>query len=486
MHLTNQGPALLTPEEEQFLSDSVSSFRDYLVEGESQPVVKVQTPQQLAAKLPQLDAAGVSLTELHAELEGLLDDSVRTAHPLFLNNLLAGFDPVGWVGEIASSLLNPTMATFEVAPLLTVIEKRMSAELLRLFRIERGQGTMVTGGSNANLLAVLCARTHYDSSLRLHGLPHNRFRVYVSKEAHYSFDKACNITGIGTDNLVLVASNPQGEMIADELERLIVADIQAGYTPIMVGATVGTTVLGAADPLHEIANICEAHKLWFHVDAAWGGGAIFSERARGFLDGVQRADSVTFDAHKTLGAALITSFFLTSHPAILRSTTRGGGAEYLFHEDDPQWDTGTYSLQCGRRADAVKMWLLWRHHGTEGLGRRMDYLLSLSELAAAQVARQPRLRMVHACYLNVCFQVLPRDPAHDINAFTLQVREALVKTGRTLVNYAEKDDGTIFFRLVFPNHQTRPEHVTKLIGMIVETADALDPTLVGATERPTL
>lgn len=461
---------------EQFLNDVFLTLSEYIQQSaKSKFVVKVSRPEDLKNILPSLESEGVNSENLLNELKTILDHSVQTIHPLFVNQLFGGFDEAAFAGEVASALLNPTMATFEISPALTVLEKRVVNELLDMMGFDRGEGIMVTGGSNSNLLAMLCARTEYSPSIRLTGFGHNRFRVYVSAEAHYSFDKAANITGIGTQNLIQIPSNEKGEMIPEELERIISADIKEGYVPIMVGATFGTTVMGAFDPVKKIARICEDYKVWLHVDAAWGGGALFSESKRHLLDGIQLADSVAFDAHKTMGTPLITSFFLTQHAGILRNTNRGGGTEYLFHEyDNSDWDTGTYSLQCGRRADILKFWLLWRSYGTKGLIRRTEHLLELANFATDEVKKEPRFKLIHSNYLNVCFQVHSRHDQENINSFTLRVREELIKNGKAMVNYAQRPDGTIFFRLVFPNHKTQKSHVSELFKMILETADRLD------------
>jgi glutamate/tyrosine decarboxylase-like PLP-dependent enzyme len=461
---------------DKFLDDVFLTLKNYIQQSApSTGVVKVARPEKLKSLIPSLEAEGISHEKLLDELKVIFDHSVRTIHPLFLNQLFGGFNEAAWAGEVASTLLNPTMATFEIAPALTVIEKKVVNELLEMMGFDRGEGIMVTGGSNSNLLAMLCARTEYSPSIRLTGFEHNRFRVYVSAEAHYSFDKAANITGIGTQNLVLVPSNQRGEMIPEELELIIKTDLREGYVPIMVGATFGTTVLGAFDPIIKIAKICESFKVWLHVDAAWGGGALFSKTHRHLMRGIQLADSVAFDAHKTMGTPLITSFFLTKHSGILRDANRGGGAEYLFHGyENSDWDTGTYSLQCGRRADILKFWLLWRKFGTEGLMKRTDHLFELSAFAVSELSQNPRFKLIHSHYLNVCFQVHPHHPEEDINAFTLRVRNALVKEGKAMINYAQRPDGTIFFRLVFPNHCTEKVHLSELFKLILETAYRLD------------
>lgn len=461
---------------EQFLTDVFLTLQEHIQQSAKNDfVVKVSRPEKLKNVIPALSEKGVSSKEIVDELKVILDNSVQTIHPLFLNQLFGGFDESAWAGEIASTLLNPTMATYEIAPVLTIIEKRVVNELLEMMGFERGEGIMVTGGSNSNLLAMLCARTEYSPSIRQTGFGHNRFRIYVSAEAHYSFDKAANITGIGTQNLIQVPSNENGEMIPEELERIIKTDLREGNVPIMVGATFGTTVMGAFDPLVKIAKICEKYKIWCHVDAAWGGGALFSRSHKHLLKGIQLADSVTFDAHKTMGTPLITSFFLTKHPGILKTTNRGGGAEYLFHEyDNSEWDTGTYSLQCGRRADILKFWLLWRSHGTEGLINRTEHLFDLAQFATKSISENPRFKLIHSNYLNVCFQVHARHDQENINSFTQKVRKAMVKEGKALVNYASRADGTVFFRLVFPNHQTQKTHVSELLKIILETADRID------------
>lgn len=462
-------------EQEKFLSDVFLTLQKYIKESEQKEfLTQVKDPQHLKEILPSLKAEASSYEKLVEEISTIMNYSVDTTHPLFLNQLFGGFDAASWIGDVVASLLNPTMATYEIAPMITVIEKRIVSELLHLFGFKKGEGIMVTGGSNSNLVATLCARTNYNPSIRQTGFSHNQFRVYVSAEAHYSFDKAVNISGIGTQNLILVPCNERGEMIPEELEHIINSDIKSGFIPIMVGATSGSTVLGAFDPLPAIAKICESHKIWLHVDAAWGGGVLFSKTHRHLIKGIELADSVTFDAHKTLGTPLVTSFFLTKRPGILKNTNRGGGSEYLFHEyDNSEWDTGTYSLQCGRKADALKFWFLWRLYGTEGLIKRTEHLLDLAEAAKNEIMDNPRFKLIHAHYLNVCFQVKPKNEKMNINDFTLEVRKALVNEGRALVNYAKRPDGTIFFRLVFPNHQTQKKHVTLLLNLIIEKADSI-------------
>lgn len=453
--------------EEKFLNDVFLTLKKYVSQNAlPTPVIKASTPKEMNRLVPSLNVKGIDQETFLKELEFILDRSVRTNHPLFLNQLFGGADPLAIIGDCVTSLLNPTMATFEVAPVLTIIEKRLVSKLLQMTGLNQGEGIMVTGGSNANLLGMLCARTDFNPSIRQNGFTHNNFRIYVSNEAHYSFDKAANITGLGTQNLILIPSNEKGEMIPEELERIIAADIKEGLTPLMIGATLGTTVLGAFDPLNEIAKIADKYKIWLHVDAAWGGAVLFTKNYTHLAQGLEYADSITFDAHKTLGAPLITSFFLTKRAGILRATTRGGGGEYLFHDEERvDWDTGTYSLQCGRRADCLKLWFLWRIHGTQGLMERTEALLDLARYAKEEVQKRKCFKLYHANFLNICFQTVPKN-GECINEYTQEIRKRLVNKGLAMVNYAERPDGTIFLRLVLPNHHTKREHIDYLLDLI--------------------
>lgn len=144
-----------------------------------------------------------------------------------------------------------------------------------------------------------------------------RLVVFTSEDAHYSVKKLAAFLGIGYDNVYLVKVDSYGKMVVSDLEAQIARAIEEGAAPLMVSATAGTTVIGAFDPLREIAQVCKKHGLWFHVDAAWGGGALVSESHRGLLDGIQLADSITWNPHKLLAAPQQCSTLLLRHEGFL-------------------------------------------------------------------------------------------------------------------------------------------------------------------------
>lgn len=194
----------------------------------------------------------------------------------------------------------------------------------------------------------------------MHALP--RLTVFTSEDAHYSVVKMATLMGLGAENVVLVRTDARGRMEPAHLQELVEAARGRGAHPFLVSATAGTTVLGAYDPLEPLAAVCRKYKLWLHVDAAWGGGALLSRRHRHLLRGVHLADSVTWNPHKLLAAPQQCSTFLTRHAGLL-GAAHSAAASYLFQPDkfyDTHYDTGDKHVQCGRRADVLKFWFMWK------------------------------------------------------------------------------------------------------------------------------
>lgn len=397
-------------------------------------------------------------------ISNYLEFSTRTSHPLFNNQLQAGPRFEALLGEIISFISSTTMATYELAPVATLIESKLIEFINEKIGFKDGSGIMLTGGSNANLQAILCARNNLFPETKNIGNGDHGFAVYVSCEAHYSFFKAMNILGLGSDNLFTVDVDERGRMSSSSLRVQIDLSLSQGLTPLMVASTCGTTVRGAFDPLNEIQQICSEYKVWHHADAAWGGLLLFDKDKSPLLEGIDAVDSVTFDAHKGLGAGLIASFILTRDKNSLLKSNSGGGSEYLFHDIESELpDTGLYSLQCGRKVDALKVWLVIKSLGKTGLEGLVEKQKELASYFHSQILKNERLKLFYEPeYLNVCFQVIPEDEA-DIDEYNLALRNKMIKEGRFFVNYAKNSKGSIFFRMSFANHETEIEHIDSMI-----------------------
>lgn len=180
--------------------------------------------------------------------------------------------------------------------------------------------------------------------------------------------------GSGIESVIKVKSDSRGRIIPQELEKSILEAVKEGKVPYLVVATSGTTVLGAFDPLTQIADICQKFGLWFHVDAALGGSWLFSSKRKHLLDGIERADSVTWDLHKMTCIPFQCTLILTKHQNIL-TQANSLRAEYLFQSDkyyDQSYDSGDKSIQCGRKIDSFKLWLALKAYGQNGMEKTVD------------------------------------------------------------------------------------------------------------------
>ncbi|MGI9260702.1 MAG: pyridoxal phosphate-dependent decarboxylase family protein, partial [Woeseiaceae bacterium] len=226
--------------------------------------------------------------------------------------------------RIAASF-NPQICVWSHAPAAVEIESHVIEQVARRAGLPHGSGGHFTsGGTEANNTAVVCALTANnpgfgeDGARAYEGQP----CIYVSRESHLAWLKIAHQLGIGRRAVRLVGTDGHGRMDADELTNTISADVTAGDVPVMIAATAGTTNAGVVDPLHACADVAESHGLWYHVDAAWGGALIASPKFRPVLDGIERADSITIDAHKWFATTMGAGIYLTRRTSVLNDAFR--------------------------------------------------------------------------------------------------------------------------------------------------------------------
>ena len=465
------------PEEGKYLDAMLKLISKYIktINDSHSSVIDYQSPEDLkeAFDLP-ISEVGTSFDEIISAAESYLDKSVKTTNKFFFNQLYGGFNIIAILGEILASLTNTSMYTYEVAPLATLIEKELIGKMNACVGFHHGTGQFVTGGSNANLIAVLCARNKAIPGTKEKGLRLEKsLTMFVSDQAHYSFLKAANVLGIGADNVILVKTDDNGRMLIEALEKEICESIQQGKKPFFVAATAGTTVQGAFDPINEVANIARKYDLWLHVDGALGGSALLSRKHRSLLKGCEIADSFTWDPHKMMTIPLVCSVILVKDKAILSQTCSSGGTEYLFHDYENQaYDLGPMSLQCGRRVDALKLWLSWKYYGDLGYEVRIDRLFELTEYASEVVLNETHLELMHPTQsVTVCFRYIPNGNG-DFNEFNLRLRDRLIKSGKSMINYSYLD-GHIILRLVFVNPEVNTSDVDILFKNLLKIGKSL-------------
>lgn len=395
--------------------------------------------------------------------------AVKTHHYGFNNRMWAGANISSIVGEITTAVSQTSAGSYEAAPVSVLMEKYMINQMLKLAGFHRGEGQMTTGSSNANMVAMMSARNIVTERLKTSGLfGHQKLYAFVSRDAHYSMDKAVNILGIGLDQLIKIPIDEHGRMRLDVLQNEMDRVLGDGGKPFFVAATMGTTVRGAYDPLPELVRLRDRYKFWLHVDGAWGGAALFSDRLKEkYLKGLEDADSFTMDFHKMPGTSLICNVLLfNKRPGIMDFVCNVGDKSYLHRKESEgeDYNLGAYSLQCGRRVDSLKWFLDWKFYRKEGFANRIEKYHRLAELGEKIIEESDELELVVPREsFNLCFRYKTEEP---INAFNENLRKELHKRGKTLIAQAYID-GVTTMRLLITHKEMDDELIRQLFRNII-------------------
>jgi glutamate/tyrosine decarboxylase-like PLP-dependent enzyme len=357
------------------------------------PVVPSVGPQQIRSHLAsRYDfTRPLALDDVIADVEGMMRRwHVQVTHPRYLGLFNPSVTLPSVIADLLTAMYNPQLASWRTAPAANEIERHTLAWLAQKFGLPPSTiANFTTGGAEANLSAVVVAIAHAfpacgDDGLR--SLPATPV-IYLSGEAHDSFAKIAQVTGLGRHALRTIAIDADRRMDVADLARQVDGDRRSGLTPLMVVGTAGTTAAGAIDPLADLAQFCRSAQLWFHVDAAWGGAAVLSPRLRVHLDGIAEADSITCDAHKWFSVPMGAGMFFCRHPDAVRHAFRAHTA-YMPHPiagavDDPY----TTTVQWSRRFIGLKLFAALAHYGERGYVEMIERQASMGDLLRDSLTR---------------------------------------------------------------------------------------------------
>ena len=402
---------------------------------------------------------------LRVGLENLLDRHlVNGRSPRFQNQLFSGVEEEALAGSFLGIFPNNTISTREVAPLPSEMETAVTTWLLRQLPWDAAaaDGTLTPAGSFSNYLAVYLARRRATDRLGDTVLP--RLAVFTSEAAHYSIPKGADLCGIPRANVIEIPADRADRMRPDALASAIEAAESRGLVPCLVNATLGTTVAGSLDPLPEIRAALGGRDAWLHADGAWGAlGLLGSERER-FRSAVSHADSLTWDAHKGLGAPVALSYLMVRDAAALDVLRPEHGGGYLFRDLDAPRDRahpGLRSPYCGKPFLSLSLWLLWKAKGARGLAAHVDRARALTLRFRDHIAASALYDLVHEPETwVVCFR--PR-PGASLTGERLAeaTRERVNASGRWMINLCPTA-GELAFRALFVNPLMDERHVDEL------------------------
>ena len=403
--------------------------RDLLNDESQNPVAEFVPSSALNERLDlKLQEKGIGAKELEASLKALVFTSPRTGTNGFFNQLFGGRQDKAILGDLLSVILNNSMATYKAAGPQIGVEKAIIRQVCDLLGWDANAGgTLGPGGSMTNFMGMLMARDAFNGAARFEGVQ-QKMTVYTSVESHYSIPKNAAFSGIGRDNVRKISTDAKGTMDSTVLRKTIEADIANGYHPVLINCTAGTTVLGAFDNLLEASIIAKEFNVWLHVDGAYCGSALFSKTYKPLIAGIENVDSFTINAHKMLGTPLSCSMIVVKDKKHLHDSF-SNDASYLYQTDHDAFNPGKTSIQCGRRNDALKLWVLWKSVGTKGLEAIVDKQFDLANAGRNYIRQHPDYTDYSVDdTVAVCFNY-KGIPAEDICTLLYQHSELLVGYG---------------------------------------------------------
>ncbi|PYN33985.1 MAG: pyridoxal-dependent decarboxylase [Candidatus Rokuibacteriota bacterium] len=360
----------------------------------SGPIVPTVTPDEIRCHLAaRYDfTRPLDLDDVGADVERMLRTwQVHVTHPRYFGLFNPSVTLASVVADTLVAMYNPQLATWRTSPAANEIERHTLAWLTGKFGFPASAvASFTNGGAEANLSAVIVALTRSfpeygdDGLRRLGAAP----AIYLSDQAHHSFDKIAHMTGLGRRAMRTVATDRDLKMDLDELARRVAEDRRHGFAPFMVVGTAGTTAAGVIDPLADLASFCRSQGLWFHVDAAWGGAAIISPRLRGHLGGIEAADSITCDAHKWFSVPMGAGMFFCRHPDAVGEAFRVETSYMPGKTAGPVLDPYTTSVQWSRRFIGLKLFLALAQRGESGYVEIIEHEARMGDVLRESLRRE--------------------------------------------------------------------------------------------------
>ncbi len=432
--------------------------------------VWIETPDSVTNRLNvPAPREKIGLAETLAEFsETIKPYVVGNRHPAFFGWAHGAGTPVGMVAEMLAAGLNANCGGRNHVGI--ELERRIAAWMAAAFSFpDTASGLFVAGTSLANFLGVLIARRDcLGETVRREGIGGEKLRAYASTEAHGCVALAMDMAGLGTESLRKIACDAQGRMDMDVLRARVAADRTAGEKPLLIVASAGTVNFGAFDPLEALADFAREEKLWLHVDGAFGALAIFSDRLKPLLAGIERADSIAFDFHKWAHVPYDAGFILTRDGAAQRRAFASPAA-YLTRAEAGLAAGETWPCDLGpdlsRGFRALKVWMTLRTFGTRALGEAMEGNCATARRLAELIEGSEQFRLVAPVPLNiVCFRVIAEDDNANRRLVEAMHVKGIAAPSITLI------DGRAAIRCAIFNHRTTPEDIEIFFAQASELA----------------
>ena len=471
--MSKPGPSEL--ETREALSAAADWVATYLQTPERYPVLSRVRPGDVSATLPDLPPEqGERLEDILRDVDALIMPGItHWNHPGFFAYFgITGSAP-GVIGELVASALNVNAMLWRTSPAATELEQRTLRWVAHMLDLPTGWfGEILDTASSSTFCALAAAREAAGLDIRNRGMAGRPdlppLAVYTSSEAHSSVDKAAIALGFGRDFTRRIEADDAFRMRPDRLAQAIEKDIADGVRPVAVVATTGTTSTTSVDPVPAIADICERHGIWLHVDAAYGGSAAVVPELRWVLEGCDRADSLVTNPHKWMLTPIDCSLLYTRHPDALKRAF-SLVADYLKTDDGDAVNLMDYGLSLGRRFRSLKLWFVIRAFGRAGIAQVIERHVSLAQELARQVDEAPGWeRLAPTPLSTVCFRHVP-GPGVDVDAHNKAIVDRVNASGDVFVSSTVLR-GDYAIRVAIGNVASERRHVQRAWELMREAA----------------
>src|SRR5579859_2397960 len=428
----------------------VDWIADYLTNAESYPVLARTAPGDIRRALPeQAPAQPEAMSSILEDFERVIMPGITHWNvPGFLAYFANTASGPGILGEMLAGALNVNAMLWRTSPAATELEQVALDWLRQMLGLPDPLFGVINDTASSGVLYALAAAREAIPGLmiRQRGMSGRSelppLRCYASQDAHSSVEKACIVLGIGQEGLRYVGVDSEFRMDVAELEQAIEEDLAAEVRPFAIVATIGTTSTTSIDPVPAIADVCERYGLWLHVDGAYGGSAAVDPAMRWIMAGCERADSIIVNPHKWLFTPLDCSVFYTRRPALVRAAF-SLVPEYLRNQEDVDDEVPNlmdYGISLGRRFRALKLWMIMRTFGQDGLAARIHEHMRLAQLLANWIDETPDFeRMAPTPFSTVCFRAHPQT-LHDedrLNALNEQLINRINASGQFFLSHTK-------------------------------------------------
>ncbi|MGA9994043.1 MAG: pyridoxal-dependent decarboxylase [Pyrinomonadaceae bacterium] len=476
----------------RFGHEIIDWISDYFEKIETLPVLAQVEPGELRSSLPtSAPEQGEAIQDILKDVDRLILPALtHWNHPSFFAYFATSTSAPGIFGELLSAAFDVKAMLWRTSPASTELEEVTLNWLREMMGLDESfEGIIYDTASVSSMHAIAAARESLNLRIREDGMSGRAelplLRVYSSAEAHSSIEKGIITLGLGQRSLRKIPCDAEFRMDANALAEAVAEDRREGFLPFCVVATVGTTSMSSIDPVPQIADICEREKLWLHVDTAYAGSAAIVPEMRHILDGANRADSLVTNPHKWLFTPFDLSVLYCRRMDLLRRAfvltpeyLRTPEAEVVRNGSD-------YGIQLGRRFRSLKLWMILRYFGQEGLAARIREHCRLAKLFASWVQESEDWELLAPVPFSlVCFRACPSvegatEEARDarLDALNEAIMHAVNSTGAAFLSHTRLQ-GKLSLRLAIGNIRTTEKHIRHVWELLNEQKSLLTQTIL--------